>query len=469
MFKFSSKAISFALAAMLAAMLASFLMENIVALLPKAQNKNFSENQNSSSKLDIILSIDISGSMEGEPIDKARDAAVAFVKTLDMSNSFITLIAFNHFGYVLVERSNDSNDLISKISNLSASGGTNGMITFEKAETLFTHEEYRPIIVTLTDGVWSNESTAVSKAQKLIQKGVTSIAIGLKDATGRNVNEEFLKDISSPNQSLSAVNQSLQSVFVSVAKQIKTLQGSGYDTDYSFVVALVFLLWTGVLSYAIAFILIYLQNRYLKKEYPITYIAKKVWINFVVGCIAYLIGDFLFDQNIFGVEFLNRLSGWLIMGAMIGASVSKTVPNYPLFKAIQGGLIGGALGGIVYQLIEYLNGDFLSRLLGAMALGFFIGLMIAIFENMSTIKQIMINWGPKDTSYVSLGTNKILLASHLDADVFLPKSKNPEGHSYSIYLEGKQVYCENLDTYEIFEISNEKPLNLNGMQVLTKH
>jgi Ca-activated chloride channel family protein len=466
MFKFSSKAISFALAAMLAAMLAIFLMENIVALLPKAQNKEFTEKYKDSSKLDIILSIDTSSSMSGEPIEKARDAAIAFVKTLDMSNSFITLIEFNSYGNVIVERSNDSNDLITKISNLNAGGGTDGMITFVKAESLFNREEYRPFIVTLTDGVWSSEVEAVSKAQNLIRKGVTSIAIGLKDSSGSNVNEQFLKDISSPNQSLSAVNQSLQSVFVSVAKQIKTLQGSGYDTNYSFIVALVFLLWTGVLSYAIAFILIYLQNRYLKKEYPIIYIAKKVWINFVAGCVAYLLGDFLFDLNIFGLEFLNRLTGWLIMGAMISASVSKTVPNYPLFKAIQGGLIGGALGGIVYQLIEYLNGEFLSRLLGAMALGFFIGLMIAIFENISTLKQILINWGPKDTSYVSLGTNKVLLASHLDADVFLPKSKNPEGYSYSIYLENNRVYCENLDTYEIFEISNENPLDLHGMQVL---
>jgi hypothetical protein len=306
-------------------------------------------------------------------------------------------------------------------------------------------------------------------AQKVIQKGIISIAIGLKDESGVNVNELFLERISSPNQSLTAVTSSLETVFVSVANNISTLQGSGYDAEYANSVNLVFILWSGVLSYAIAFMLIYLQNRYLKKEYPLSYIASKVLINFVMGCIAYLLGEYLFTQKIFASEMINRLIGWLIMGAMIGVSVSKTVPNYAWIKAIQGGWIGGILGGIVYQIVANMNGDFLPRLLGAMALGFFIGLMIAIFEKITTDKQLIINWGPKDTSYVSLGSSKVLLASHLDADVFLPKSKNPEGHSYSIYLENQRVYCENLDTYEIFEISKEAPLNLHGMQILIKY
>jgi Ca-activated chloride channel family protein len=240
------------------------------------------------------------------------------------------------------------------------------------------------------------------------------------------------------------------------------------DLDMVIWFNLVFICWGGTLSYAIAFVLTYLQNLYLKKEYPIPYIAKKVWLNFVLGCGSYLVANFLYQEDIFGSDLFNRLAGWSIFGALIAASVSKTVPNYPIAKAIQGGFIGGALGGLIFQWMNYMSGDFLSRLFGAMALGFFIGLMIVIFENISISNQLVINWGPKDISYVSLGTNQVQLASHLDADIFLPKSKNPEGHSYSIYLENQRVYCENLDTYEIYEITNKSPLNLHGMTISVK-
>jgi Ca-activated chloride channel family protein len=478
----SSKAIFFAIAAMLAAMLAVTIMEALVTLLPKKKETRV--------QADVVFVVDTTGSMSAsingirrgieefarEFAMKEIDLNVGLVSFKDCFEDRSCLKKLNFNGS---DFTTSATDFSQKLSILKADGGGDGPESaidgLNYALDMNWKSDQR-ILVFVSDAPFKNPDASGMNSEQLKKKLASKLQqlhfisnpadreyLDLKQAIPGKM---FSLNEMSNNEEKFKEFMPLLAGKISTA--LNTLQGSGYDDQYEMIIKFVFVLWTGVLSYAIAFILIFLQNRYLKKEYPLLYVAKKVWINFVVGCLAYLLGDFLFAQDLFGFQLLNRLIGWLLMGAVIGASVSKTVPNYSLIKAIQGGLIGGALGGLVFQMIAYTESDFMSRLIGAMALGFFIGLMIAIFENISKAMQLVINWGPKDTSYVSLGTNKVLLASHLDADVFLPKSKNPEGHSYSIYLENNQVYCENLDTYEIFEISSQKTFNLNGMEILVK-
>lgn len=179
---------------------------------PDAQNLNYVvEVQNSSEcspkTADIMLILDRSGSMTGDPLDNAKLASVNFVNLLSFPENQIGLVSFASKAKLESKLTTNKDHLISKIDNLKASGSTNTADAIIKArEELLSPRhniESQPIIILLADGKWNTGTNPVPEAQIAKDAGIRIIVIALGqlwDDDTIPINENDLLQISSEGE-----------------------------------------------------------------------------------------------------------------------------------------------------------------------------------------------------------------------------------------------------------------------------
>ncbi|PAV12392.1 hypothetical protein ASJ81_06350 [Methanosarcina spelaei] len=152
--------------------------------------------------VEIILAVDLSGSMYGEPIEKAQQAMHDFVAKLEEGNTKIGILAFaNKVKCVLPLDADFYNvdNVISKLSSVKVGIG-NSAEPFTTALTLLKgnlseNESEVCYIIVLTDGEWYHQKRAISAAKKCHEAGIEIIALGFGKA-----DYEFLKQIASVDE-----------------------------------------------------------------------------------------------------------------------------------------------------------------------------------------------------------------------------------------------------------------------------
>jgi len=157
----------------------------------KGQKKKITPEQK---PFDIALVIDVSGSMCGYPIDKAKEACDMMVsEMIDLTIHKVGLVEFESYAHTLSYLSNNENSLKSAIAELSCKGGTDiadGLR--ETRQEVLARAENSKLIILVTDG-GSSESPAIAESEKIKQENTRIVAIGV----GHGVNEILLKKISS--------------------------------------------------------------------------------------------------------------------------------------------------------------------------------------------------------------------------------------------------------------------------------
>jgi pSer/pThr/pTyr-binding forkhead associated (FHA) protein len=90
-----------------------------------------------------------------------------------------------------------------------------------------------------------------------------------------------------------------------------------------------------------------------------------------------------------------RLVGWSLMGLMLGAGVGLATFSAPnILKGGAGGLAGGFLGGVMFDLISQITGGGLSsRLFGLSAIGLMIGLFIGLVQELTKAAWLKVEAG----------------------------------------------------------------------------
>lgn len=192
-------------------------MSEIIARLER-EKKEAEEAARRSSRIDIMLMIDTSGSMCGPRIREAQKAAHGFVKEFDLSRTYISIVSFAERTSFLCRWSNNSNELnsaVEKIGNWSADGGGTSATPIENNWRSYTQDGAR-VMVILTDGYWFNQDSEVRAADKAKADGVIIYGIGIGDA-----DEAFLSRISSGKGKKVDLSQ-LTATFKEVATSIAT-------------------------------------------------------------------------------------------------------------------------------------------------------------------------------------------------------------------------------------------------------
>lgn len=173
--------------------------------------------------IEIFLAVDLSGSMYGKPIEKAKQAMHEFVAKLEEGNIKIGILAFAEKVKCVLPLNADFNNInavISKLSDVNVGSGTSAEPFTNALDMLkgglFKNEDKVCYIIVLTDGVWAHQKRAISAAKKCHKSGIEIIALGFG-----NADYKFLKEIASVDEfaSITSLNE-LSSSFSKIAQAI---------------------------------------------------------------------------------------------------------------------------------------------------------------------------------------------------------------------------------------------------------
>ncbi len=140
----------------------------------------------------LLLLVDVSGSMQGEPINQARRALLDFVDNTDSSDS-IALLAFDTKVTLLQDYTTSHSSLAEAMSKLTPLGNTAlYSAVIEATEKAATAPEARKLIILLSDGtatVGLDQRAASIAAAR--EAGIGIISIGL----GAGIDRQYLTEL----------------------------------------------------------------------------------------------------------------------------------------------------------------------------------------------------------------------------------------------------------------------------------
>jgi hypothetical protein len=133
-----------------------------------------------------------------------------------------------------------------------------------------------------------------------------------------------------------------------------------------------------------------------------------------------------------------RLTGWVLLGGMLGWGMSYSVPNLSRGRAAIAGAIGGLGGASAFVWLASSVGSSPARWVGAAILGFGIGLMVALVEMVFREAWLDIYYGPKECRTFSLGKQRITIGSGPECTVYVSKASPL---ALSFILEDGRIRC----------------------------
>ncbi len=172
-------------------------------------------------ELDVMLAIDLSGSMSGKPIEKAKEAMKEFIEQMDEEVVSIGLLEFADSCKVVSKLTNDYRGLKGKMDEIEIGdvGICNGAEPFTDLKEILEQRnkgDRKKYIILLTDGVWSDPEYAIKRAKSCHSAGIEVIALGFGGA-----DEDFLKKVASMDDFASLVDLSeLTASFSNIAQNI---------------------------------------------------------------------------------------------------------------------------------------------------------------------------------------------------------------------------------------------------------
>lgn len=170
--------------------------------------------------VDVLLTVDLSGSMSGSPLREAQKAMKEFVDQMDRSYTRIGLIPFADKANCEVSPTEDFHKIKRMIDNLDIGdryGYGNSAHPFELGyRELQKRSADVKYIVVLTDGMWGCCDAAISAAKKCHKAGIEVMALGFGTA-----DHAFLKKIASTDEFASITDLSeLGGSFSKIAQAI---------------------------------------------------------------------------------------------------------------------------------------------------------------------------------------------------------------------------------------------------------
>ncbi len=148
-------------------------------------NKNSGATSN---ERDIVLALDVSGSMAGTPLEETKKAAVNFVETILGKGANIGIVTYNSSAQRQSDFSVDKNPLESVINSLDEGGGTNIESGLEEAYSMLnTSSAKKKIIVLMSDGEpneGKQDDELVQYAETIKQEEILIYTLGFFENIG---------------------------------------------------------------------------------------------------------------------------------------------------------------------------------------------------------------------------------------------------------------------------------------------
>lgn len=416
--------------------------------------------------LRISLLIDVSGSMSGAPLEEIKRASEKFINGRKQGDE-IALTEFSTTAKLLTSMTSDFGKVIQEINGLTTSGGTRTDLGVDEAlrqlderSNLSSVSGVTKVLVLFTDGAPDSmaEQPAINSCRAAISKGIQVLAVGTGSATATSLrqmtDDVFPASTGNVDSAFRKVEEKLaQSSIFTTAKGATPGANAPKPELLSKDLPRV-LLFGALLALGASFALVLANNIAMgsKREYLST---RDIIVALVGGVVAGAAGSFL-AQLLFvtsGAGAFQRILGWTVLGAILGACVRFFVPNAPTLRTFLGGAIGGALGAGAFLMLAGASAG-TALVFGAAILGFLIGIMIGI-AIVTTVGEaaLIVHYGPNEaTPPMGLGGTPIRLGSSSNSNIYLPGAPAFAGE---IALRNGAV---------VFTDANGKSQNLNDRQ-----
>ena len=184
---------------------------------------------------DVVLTLDVSGSMGGTPIEETKEAAQKFIDTVyeKSPQTRISIITYSSDAQKVVDFTNDKAKLKNAVSGIYSGGGTNIEAGLKNAYKLIKDEEsLKKIVVLMSDGEptegkqkdGSYREPILSMANKMKQDNLMVYTLGFfHNLEGENLGEcrQLMADIASEGYHYEVSSaDSIQFVFDDIAQQV---------------------------------------------------------------------------------------------------------------------------------------------------------------------------------------------------------------------------------------------------------
>jgi uncharacterized protein YegL len=170
--------------------------------------------------VDVVLVIDVSGSMEGSRLAAAKSSANNFISQLNPETDRVGLVSFESSASQLSDLTGDFASVSALINGLESSGGTAidaGLTAGHAVIQNASRPEAERVVMLLTDG-GSDPAPARAAADLIKADGITLLTVGV----GPGTDQALLQSLASnPADALfSNTNQGLQVLFDETAKRL---------------------------------------------------------------------------------------------------------------------------------------------------------------------------------------------------------------------------------------------------------
>lgn len=203
-------------------------------------------------------------------------------------------------------------------------------------------------------------------------------------------------------------------------------------------------LWSAAFASVLGSILYLAGEWHQRRELKPQRAAKVFVISAVAGLVSGAGAQYLFSMDIGTLQLRNyglRIAAWAIMGALLGAMLSRSVPNLGLRRGFGAGAIGGAVGCMGFLLTSmYLPGS-MGRIVGIALLGLSIGLAMYFVESMFREASVEVEWAPHETTRVGLGAQPVVIGGGGEEHIF--KKGLPPYVSSLVFKDG---FIEHIET-----------------------
>lgn len=204
-------------------------------------------------------------------------------------------------------------------------------------------------------------------------------------------------------------------------------------------------LWTALLAIGLSLALVIGQNLYLHRPFLSIHqgailLAGGLAAGLVSGGSAQALLSLVAQS-----EFLAKtgwIGGWTLLGGLLGWGMGFFISNLQAKRAIMAGGVGGFFGALAFLLVSDSAGDASGRLVGAIILGFFIGLMVVFVEVAFRTAWLEIQYNPNEIRTVNLGIDPVSIGSDVKSCTIYVSNSPPVATRYRL-TQGK-ILCEDV-------------------------
>ncbi len=152
----------------------------------------------SSDERDIVLVLDVSGSMSGTPMEETKKASEKFIDTILENDASIGVVAYDNSAGRLSDFSTNKIALKDTILNLVDGGGTNIEDGLREAESMLTSSSAKKrIIVLMSDGEPNDGKQGdelIEYANQIKEEGILIYTIGFFESLGNKSSAQLLME-----------------------------------------------------------------------------------------------------------------------------------------------------------------------------------------------------------------------------------------------------------------------------------